>query len=360
MRTWLLKVFLVTCLLVLLSTPVSAKDINVPADYSTISAAISAAATGDRIIVAPGVYHEVLDIQKAIAIVSAGGAQATIIDGNHSRSVVRFIDARTTGLHTPMLSGFTIRHGYSQEGQGGGITIYNSDAIIENNIISDNEAMIAGGAILIEHYADATIRNNTIMSNSASRSGGAIVIMDHSHPLLYNNTIERNVVSGPVFYMGGASGGAILIDGYSSPQIVGNTMRYNIADFAGGAISLRVGVSPIIEDNIITNNEAAYGGGIHIETEGGAPIIRNNTIADNQAVFRQIFPGSGYGGGISIYDQSRPFVVGNDIANNFATHGGGGIVNSEDASSVIQGNFIRGNEVTTSSGNHPGGGIYIA
>ena len=68
-----------------------AATINVPADYTTIQAAVDAASNGDEILVAPGTYTStqdghVVDMKaKAITLRSTDGAAVTIIDGQNAR-----------------------------------------------------------------------------------------------------------------------------------------------------------------------------------------------------------------------------------------------------------------------------------
>ena len=59
-----------------------ANTIDVPADQPTIQDAINSAVDGDEIVVAPGIYPEVIDLlRKAITVRSSEGPQVTIIDG---------------------------------------------------------------------------------------------------------------------------------------------------------------------------------------------------------------------------------------------------------------------------------------
>ncbi|MBT5656836.1 MAG: hypothetical protein HOI89_03535, partial [Phycisphaerae bacterium] len=72
----------------------TAATINVPADYTTIQAAVDAASNGDEILVAPGTYtgtgDEVVDtLGKAITIKASGTPEETIIDGEGARRVVQ-------------------------------------------------------------------------------------------------------------------------------------------------------------------------------------------------------------------------------------------------------------------------------
>lgn len=74
-----------------------------------IQAAINAANDTDEIVVAPGVYNEVIDfLGKAVTLRSSGGAGVTTIDGGGAGSVVTC--AGGEGPDT-ILEGFTITGG---------------------------------------------------------------------------------------------------------------------------------------------------------------------------------------------------------------------------------------------------------
>lgn len=356
--TLVLTVLCTTCF----APRVFAQTLLVPSEYNTIDDAIDEAEDGDVVIVSSGTYNETLDIRKNIELRSEGGAAETIIDGGGDGTVVLIANTKISSTGVPKISGFTIRNGKGPEGRGGGITLSNSDAIIEDNIITSNSVDVDGGGILAHLDSDATIRNNTISSNSAKRFGGGIYVVTNSDPLIYNNEITSNTTTGPTFAggLGGAGGGGIYVDDNSSPQIIKNTITSNSADHAGGGIALRVDSQSIVEENTISNNNAAYGGGVHIETGGSSLRIINNSISNNQANESGTFSGSGFGGGVAVFDNSKPQIIGNSISSNFATQGGAGVVVSESANATITSNKIFENSTSTSSSNYEGGGIYVA
>ena len=352
--------------------------LNVPSTYATIQAAINAAANGSCILVAPGTYSVNLQIIGRYVEVKAASSDPTqtILDGGHFNSVVVFqnVPYNPSVPYVPAarISGFTIQNGKSIQGQGGGITLANqADAVVENNIVKNNASAMDGGGILVYNQSHASIINNAVTANSAPRFGGGIFVVGDgstgggSNPIIYNNTISGNSLSGYAISNGGASGGGIFVDRYSAPYIIGNTLSGNTAPFAGGAISLNSGVSGFVEDNTIDGNAAAYGGGIHIETAGSWVVVGNNTIRNNRATYNASFPGSGFGGGISVYAQSEPTIFQNAISGNTATYGGGGIVVAEGANAgiwanTISGNIVNGNPAGSPIGPPPGGGIYVS
>src|SRR5215470_14199937 len=105
----------------------AATTIRVPTDQPTIQKAIDAASNGDVVQVAPGTYIENVNFQgKAIRVVSEGGPEVTIIDGNYAGPVVTFASGETSAS---VLNGFTVRHGrasFSPILDGGGTHVDHS------------------------------------------------------------------------------------------------------------------------------------------------------------------------------------------------------------------------------------------
>lgn len=347
----------------------SAATLNVPSQYGSIQAGVNAASNGDTVLVGAGTYREQVIINgKYIELKSSSGANSTVISAGPGKSSILITNVpHVSGAPRTKVDGFKITGGYSPDGQGGGITIYNNaDPLVQNCIISENHATTHGGGISIYNNSNPTIKSNVINNNSAAIFGGGIFVVYGSSPVIYGNTITNNDATGTTFPGGGSSGGGLYLENYvtnpsakSSPVVMKNTIQGNTADFAGGGISMRVGVNTILEENTFKSNSAVYGGGVHIEVEGASPVVYNNTIRENTASYSATFSGSGYGGGISIYASSKARVYNNQIFSNAASRGGGGIVMSESSNSTISGNNIYSNYVAD-AGYYEGGCIYIA
>ena len=150
-----------------------AATINVPADYTTIQAAVDAASDGDEIIVAPGTYTgtggEVVDMKgKAITLRASGTSDETILDGNGTGPVVRCVSGENTST---ILEGFTITNGSNE--YGGGIVCWTlSNPTITGCTITGNNASYRGGGIDIYNGCNPTITDCNISNNTSSNGGG--------------------------------------------------------------------------------------------------------------------------------------------------------------------------------------------
>ena len=268
----------------------TAATINVPADYTTIQAAVDAASNGDEILVAPGTYtgtgDEVVDtLGKAITIKASGTPEETIIDGEGARRVVQC--AGGEGADT-IIEGFTITGG-SADDNGGGIYCYNSSPTITDCTISDNTAAYYGGGIDCNYYSSPTITGCTISGNTANDSGGGISCRDYSSPTITGCTISGNTAadSGGGISCSDSSltitdctisdntandsgGGIYCYD--SNPTITGCTISGNTA-ISGGGISCNYYSSPTLTDTVVCGNDPDQNNGSWIDNGG-------NTVSD--------------------------------------------------------------------------------
>jgi Right handed beta helix region len=264
--------------------------IRVPADYASIQQAINAAVNGDTVVVSPGTYYETIDFRgKAIAVTSEQGAQVTIIDGHGAGSVASFKLGETRDA---VLSGFTLRGGYTNVFGGGGIAILSSSPTIRDNIITDNQ-VCGSGAGINSMFGSPLIEHNTITHNGlrgCTGSGLGIYIFGNSAAEIVGNVITENNDSG----VGSVFGGGLSLFSAGNPTVRGNVISNNVivapvggCSARGGAINIANDMHGTIVDNLIIGNKACFAAAIYwigYASNGGAVFV-NNTVADNEGRF---------------------------------------------------------------------------
>lgn len=150
----------------------------------TLQAAVDAAADGDTILVARGVYEPVATDNKPLLIESVDGAVATVIDGG---GVLRCATlGNDAWLTNTVLCGFTLRNGCAEFG-GGAL-----GGMLEGCRLDGNLALEGGGAY------GSTLINCVLLRNAAELGGGACEAM------LFNCTVAGNVA---ILSGGGVYGG---------------------------------------------------------------------------------------------------------------------------------------------------------
>lgn len=98
--------------------PCAGADGTAAAPFCTIGEALQAAAPGDRVVVAPGLYVERLVVDRDVRIVGTGGPDVTVVDGNFEGTVLRI-----EPLVTATVEGLTLSRGRLGVFCGGGLTL---------------------------------------------------------------------------------------------------------------------------------------------------------------------------------------------------------------------------------------------
>lgn len=375
--------------------------------YDVIQDAVDAAAAGDTIEVAMGVYSQAnsygeltqaLYITKSITI--RGGytpafaeppdpvANPTTLDAVGQGRVVYIaglgIDVTLEGLRLTGGDATGLR-GEPYADVGGGIYAYDPASLaIRDSAVYSNTASTDyvgyGGGLYLKSGA-ATLLGNSFQGNVASSSntasygtgyGGGLYLAEGDYTLTAN-TIQDNIGgNGNTIYTYGDGGGLYVVN--STVTLTGNTIRGNLAGRgssggAGGGFHL-TGGTVTFTGNTIEGNYASrdYGGqgGAGYLTGAGTFTITGNIIRGNTAG-----ASTGVGGGLVGYDSYiYPYTsfrieynIIEDNAASIAGYGSGGGIQlyAQYGSTLIsiRDNRIMGNEAG-SDANSFGGGLYLA
>lgn len=300
-----------------------AATLSVPAQYTTIQAAINAAAAGDTVLVSAGFYQGAGNVAldpsgKAITIRSTGGAQSCTLDGRGAP----ILDVHSGETSKTVISGFTVEFGESAS--NGAVIISSSSPTISNcnfhNNIAGSTSGSAGGAIAIS-TGSPIIKGCAFYNNVASNSAGAIFVGGGAAKIT-GCTFEDNQASGgggAVALIGDKSsvencsflgvggpvpdantGGQLFL--YNSLAKISNCLFLNgYSAASGGAMAIGAGGQPSISFCTFDVCESSIGGAIYIT--GASPIFTGCDFYHDSA--NSVSAGQG-GGAVSVDNISAP------------------------------------------------------
>ena len=175
-----------------------------PGNYTTIQAAVNAAADGDTVYVYAGTYHENVVISHSLQLIGAIGSTPIIDGGGHGYTVR--VEGTMAAAITVNISGFTIQNAGPPRDSNIACS-YATGGIIQSNIIQHSEDC---DDIQLDHCASLTIQDNVI--SYANGSGISLTLC--SSCLIDSNTIRY-------------SQKGISLSYSSSDTITGNTITHN-------------------------------------------------------------------------------------------------------------------------------------
>lgn len=279
--------------------------------FPSIQSALTAASTGDTVLLLPGVYlgsgnKDLSFLGKDLVLRSRDGASATIIDCQYNG---RGVILQNGGTLASRIEGVTFRHG-DPDGPGGGITLSHSAVTLKSVIFDSNRG--SNNAGLDIGYSPVVLDSVRFVHNSATAKGGGIG--------MYLSTVEmRNC------------------------EFVENEAIW------GGGIAC-VSSTLTIEDALVIGNTAVHeGGGMYVPNPSEVTVTRTE--------FRANVASSGDGGGLYVYN-STPFYQECIFVDNRAFYFGGGVYITGDLANV---EFER-TTFLNNSGLHPsseGGALFL-
>ncbi len=250
----------------------------------SIGAALTLAAPGDTVRIAPGTYFENLSLNLDIELLGTAGDELTIVDGSAAGSVVVVGSAVTV-----IIDGLTLANGVAPMGAG---ILSRGELTLKNSTVTGNRTSGYGGGgagiWVPSQGGDLTIENSTISYNNAANNDyyvfGGGVLISNSNASIKGSTISDNrchstsPLSKHYSYGGGISvtGGSLVVED--------STIAANSTTDTGGGIFCNSSVIQI-SNSTISGNRVTYNSG------GAAMLIRpvagsritNTTVTGNSA-----------------------------------------------------------------------------
>jgi hypothetical protein len=325
-------------------------------DYSDVQSAVDAAAEGDVIKIAAGVYSGVHDhgglaqvvyLDKALIIRGGyntanwsvpnptlysttldaqGQGRVFYITGNISPSTIeglRIVGGDAAGLYGG--------DPWCGDSAGGGIFITGANLIIQDSHIVDNVAGCGGGVYATN--GDISFYNNVFSSNTGSERGGGLYLTG-GDTYLEANTITSNTTE---FF-----GGGLYLSGGDGAVLNNNTFALNRANIFGGGLYLSSASATLNGNVIVTNTSYSHGGGLYVGGYQEPVWITGNSVISNTATWA--------GGGLALLSYGITLTA-NTVSLNQADTGGGVWISGSDA--MLKSNDIRSNKA------NKGGGLYL-
>lgn len=290
----------------LLKNEVSATALSVGKQqtYSSITTAINVAASGDTILVYPGLYKEQnIVIAKRITL---KGVDYPVIDGEHKYEI---ISVKADGV---VVEGLRLQHsGVSSLNDIAGIKIYHCrNVIIQNNILDDTffgiYAQLSGGCVIkqnrltgsskFEQQSGNGIHNwrcdsMQIIANTITGHRDGIYFEFVSGSVIWRNTSTQNLRYGLHFMFSHNNtyvtnilknnGAGVAVMYSHGVKMFNNFFEENSGDASYGILLKDISDSYIQGNHFINNTSA-------IHMEGSSRILMNRNLFKNNGWALQI------------------------------------------------------------------------
>lgn len=272
---------------------------------SSIGAAVSAAAAGDIIDVAHGIYKEQVSITQPLSLIGEN-AENTIVDASGKLSGIRI-----TGTSQVIVSGFTV-----ENADAAGIWITNSSFItISGNIVMNNDQGLITGST----PSCPPLTGGPFESGEAADCGEGIFLSAVDHSILMTNTVTGN------------AGGILLADDTGPThdnQLIGNSVVRNTQADCGITLASHAPVTGGVFHNVIADNDSSNNGGPGVGifapipgTKAYGNIVKNNRLIGNNlpgvTMHNHVPNGTpGFPPVPAVFDDNQ--IIGNVIADNAA------------------------------------------
>ncbi|MDQ1350029.1 MAG: periplasmic glucans biosynthesis protein [Acidobacteriota bacterium] len=243
-----------------------AGDISVPGDYLNIQDAVNNSSSGDRIIIADGVFNESVYIYNKTDLIISGMGENTILEGDVPGPKFKIEDSKGIQIEKIHIIGGSKQGFYTQRSHA----IF-SDNTVENISVNHYDE---GGAFYANE-SSIILKNNEIKNCYGGQKGGGGYFQFSDVVLISNKIKNCTAWAGPGgFYISGVNPSGY--NKYGVVEISENFFSSNTGDFCG---ALHVNLSDY--NSIVIKKNVFVGCGADFYEEGAMKIdIQNSTTTE--------------------------------------------------------------------------------
>ena len=267
---------------------------------ATISAAVTAAAPGDVVLVHHGTYYEDVTITKPLSLIG-DRRETTIVDASGFDNGFNVDGFDHPGLADVTITGFTIENANTE-----GVLVSNASRvrIADNRVIDNDKALVSG-------VCSAFVPPDNPQGEGFD-CGEAIHLTAVDHSIVASNIVEHN------------SGGVLMSDD-SGPThdnaVTGNTVRENAFD-CGMTLASHKPVAPngvyhntVASNDVLRNGLQGEGAGVGLFTPAPGTATYGNVVVGNTLIGNEL-PGVAMHSHAPNQNLNDNAIVGNYIAAN--------------------------------------------
>jgi predicted outer membrane repeat protein len=299
--------------------------------FTDLQPALAAAAAGDEIRVADGIYRPTSGSDRSATFALKSGVS---VMGGFAGFGAADPDHRDPATYRSELSGNLGNPSTETDNSYHVVTSSGTDAtaVLDGFLIYAGTATGTGtdqnGGGILNIGGSPTIRNCLLRDNRAA-SGGGMYNTTGAAPTLINCTFRGN----------STNGGAGMVNLNSSPTLIGCVFEHNSANRGDAGAIYNYISSPTLINCAFNGNYAWVDGGAIYCLQDCAPQIINCTFAGNDA---------SSGGAIYSYIRCSPVIVNSTFISNQGTHGSA-LYNSHQSNATIRNSIFWSNYVGAGS-----------
>jgi parallel beta-helix repeat protein len=222
--------------------------------YPTIGDALLDAQPGDTVLVGPGTYEEALTLTVPVTLLSAAGAESTVVDAGLTGPVIRMENIP----ELVRVEAFTLRNGSSPE--GGGLSVVSSLVRMQSCVVESCRATGGplpaggGGGVHLRGNTQALILDCEIRHNTAHQGGGGLFAGLGANVHLAGCVVRGNEAT--------TDGGGLLVTfAASSVRLDTTTVAFNTASGHGGGLYIWSIREATLRTTIISYNGSDFAPG---------------------------------------------------------------------------------------------------